>query len=157
MEWHKLENRTQQLLIELAREQKFQCYFCSRRTGLVFDHEHHPGVRSKQTIYNIRGLLCQTCNSHISYLEQENLRGYKNFENAESRISPTAFEEYKYQFELRVLALGETELERELGQLRYSRRRLFLGMIEDWKEFKGRRQSHYFRWAKLKRRLRPIS
>lgn len=74
--WHRLGHRVQSLVLRLTEEQNSKCFFCSNRTGLFIDHQHPPGIKEKPSAYNIRGLLCPRCNSHISYIEQEEVLGF---------------------------------------------------------------------------------
>jgi recombination endonuclease VII len=146
----KLDHQIKELVVRLAEEQGFKCFFCETRAGLFIEHEHCPGVREKLTIYNIRGLVCSRCNQHISYLEQEQLLGFKNFENAESWISSDEFEGYTYLFDQRIVEFQEAELLRQMGASQYWERFVRLSKIE----WRSKSRPEYFQEAKFRQRMK---
>lgn len=152
--WHRLGYKVQLLVLRLAEEQNSKCFFCSNGTGLFIDHEHYPGIKEKVTVYNIRGLLCPRCNSHISYIEQEEVLGFTNFENAECWLSSSDVETYKYLFDQRVIEFREADLEEEMGGHRYLERGARLSQIEYWRESASTSQWEPFEHAKFRQRMK---
>ena len=145
--WMRLDQDVRQLVVELARSQKFKCAFCDRTKGLVIEHDHWPerGSGDKLTIYNVRGLACTRCNWHLGMHEADARGDYRGWDDAYISISERDFEPYAYAYECRILALFEDELEQRLGPLNYWRRRLFLQKVEDFREWGGRSlwRSHF--------------
>lgn len=156
--WLRLDRFLRSLVVELARAQNFKCAFCDRTKGLIIEHDHWPerGSGDVPTVYNVRGLACRQCNWHIGMYEADARGDYRGWDNAHIYISENDFYPYAFAYECRVRALLEEELERQLGPVKYWRRRLFLQKFDDWHEWGGRYPwSSYF--AEIKdRRPRKI-
>ena len=88
--WHRQSLDVQRTIVELAHSQNFKCALCRDTRPLVVDHDHEPeeGPGKPYTIYNIRGLVCQQCNWHLGFHEQEERGGgVFGWENVSCKIS----------------------------------------------------------------------
>lgn len=129
--WRSLSYDLKVLIVELAKKQNFRCVLCSRDKGLILEHDHYPeqGVGRYQTIYNLRGLACHSCNIHLSAYENPDFAIFDSF------ISDGDYETYIYQYDLRLIALHEEERKRTMKPLNYWRRRNLLQKFDDWKNW----------------------
>ncbi|HEV3159537.1 MAG TPA: endonuclease domain-containing protein [Xanthobacteraceae bacterium] len=132
--WPRFEPELRDLIVKLAREQNFRCALCRTDRGLIVEHDHDPyiGEWERPTIYNTRGLVCDRCNRHIDFYEQRE-RGEDGWLHVNICFSDSEYDDYKYAYEMRVLALWENDLQKRLGH-RYWHRRLFVDKFYDWSE-----------------------
>jgi len=144
--WKRLPRDVQPLIVELAARQNFTCAFCKRARGLEVEHDHAPeeGAGDVYTIYNIRGLVCRSCNWHLGMHEAEQRGEYVTWENFDCKISDHDYGTYVCAYEHRVRPLIETLLEQRFGTLIYWRRRIVLQKFDDWKEWD---EEYPWRWG----------
>jgi hypothetical protein len=136
--WVRLDYGVQQLVVQLANKQGFKCAHCSRTGGLEIEHEHYPeeGCGKRLTIYNIRGLVCRSCNNDLSIYEKDARGEYRGFDNYDSSfISDQDYEIYIHEYECRVSPLLEALREGRMGSRNYWNRRAFLWKLDDWEEW----------------------
>jgi len=132
--WTRLDRDIQRLVCDLADRQEFKCALCSQSRGLVIDHDHGPeeGTGNTYTKYNVRGLVCGSCNWHLGFYECEINGGYFGWENASCRISDSEYEDYIYAYKCRVQPLVETLQEQIMGSANYWRRRRHHERFDEW-------------------------
>jgi hypothetical protein len=132
--WSQLDYGVKQLVVELARYQKFKCALCNNNKVLVIEHDHEPeeGRGNRPTIYNIRGLVCTACNNDLSVYEREERREYSGLENVTSRLSSREYEDYIDVYKCRISPLLEVAHERRVGCANVWHRRLILQKFDDW-------------------------
>ena len=142
--WDRLDYWVQLLIVELAAEQRFKCVFCSDTQGLIIEHDHEPdeGDGDRLTIHNIRGLVCQRCNWHISLYERNERGEYTGWDHVDCFISSHDYEDYIDAYERRIRGLYEKRLEQTCPNY-WSRRRV-LDKFNDWKEGWG--DEYPWRW-----------
>jgi hypothetical protein len=152
--WCKLDKDVQRLIVELANDQKFKCSLCPRDRDLVVEHDHEPqeGAGYLYTIYNIRGLVCSRCNWHLMLYEKEQLgEGLNNWENANSYVSSSEYEDYIYAYECRVGRFVEALLEKRIPN--YWRRRRVLDKFDNW-YYEGGQHPLWYRKYKQKESMK---
>lgn len=156
--WLRLDRDIRELVVELARAQKFKCAFCDAAKNLIIEHDHWPdrGSGDKLTVYNVRGLACPRCNWHLGMYEADQRGDYRGFDDASIHISEYDFEPYSYAYDCRVQELIEKEIERELGPRIYWRRVLALQKFDDWQERSRWQYPPRSYFAEIKRRRRSI-
>jgi len=147
--WDKLEHGVKLLVVTLAEEQKFKCLHCSRVRNLIIEHDHDPifGTGDKPTVFNIRGLVCQRCNWHLMLYEKDLNGEYRGFDDVHCYISDREWDSYIYAYDCRVIELYESRLEDQMGDVKYSRRRLLLDKFDDWKDWTARRRDYPWHWG----------
>jgi hypothetical protein len=130
----RLDRAIQQLLYKLALKQRFKCALCSSTRGLVVEHDHEPeeGPSKPYTIYNVRGLVCGSCNWHLGFYECEARGGFFCWENASCRISDSEYESYIYLYRCRVGPLIEALQEQRMGSDNYWRMRRHHQRFDEW-------------------------
>jgi hypothetical protein len=126
----KLGRDVKQVIFDLARDQKFKCALCSKRSELIIEHEHEPKEKIPCTIYNIRGLVCGRCNKALMGCDMEECGYFTNWENGYPYLSSDDYQDYKDRFEGRVDALREALLKKRVPN--YWHRRLALDKFDDW-------------------------
>lgn len=156
--WMRLDRDIRELVVKLARAQNFKCAFCDKTRSLIIEHDHWPerGSGDKLTVYNVRGLVCAQCNWHLGMYEADARGDYRGWDDAYIYISERDFEPYAYEYDCRVLALFEKELEAELGPRIYWRRRLILQKFDDRRELANWRHPTRSYFAEIKKRRRWI-
>jgi Recombination endonuclease VII len=156
--WMRLDRNVRELVVELARAQKFKCAFCSQTAGLIIEHDHWPlrGSGDKLTIYNIRGLTCHGCNWHLGMFEADQRGDFRGWDDAYIRISEREFQPYSYAHECRIFELLDKELEERLGPANYWKRRLFLQRFDDWYDWGRRHYPWPSYFAEIKERRRRM-
>ena len=132
--WRKLDHGVRPLVVELAESQKFKCALCSASKNLVIDHDHDPeeGRGDILTVFNIRGLVCGSCNWHLRVYEAEQNGEYWNWDNLNGRLYDSDYDSYDYVYRCRVSTLVEAALEKRMGSNNYWRRRLCLEKFDAW-------------------------
>jgi hypothetical protein len=132
--WMRLDSDVQLIVCELAESQRFRCALCSRSRGLVIDHDHYPeeGTGATYTKYNVRGLLCTSCNWHLGFYECEASGGYFGWENASYRISSREYDDYVDTYQYRVSPLIEALREQRMGSANYWRMRRHHQKFDEW-------------------------
>ena len=110
----KLDLGIQQLIVELAKDQKFRCALCTKDHRLLIEHDHDPeeGPGRPYTIYNVRGLVCHRCNQALRGYEMDERGEITSWENGYPYISSHDYEAYIDRYECRVSPLLE-DLPRE--------------------------------------------
>lgn len=122
--WRKLDRDVQELIVELAAMQKFNCALCKdENRDLEVEHEHEPREKVPPTIYNIRGLVCGRCNRQLMFYEKaERGEAIMLGDNIIlSRITSDEYEDYKDGY--RVRASYEEVLKKKMGYRYWDRRR----------------------------------
>jgi len=106
---YQLKYDVMQLVVQLAKEQKFKCALCSKDQDLIIEHDHEALERAgiPYTIDNIRGLVCGGCNSQLSIYEREERGEYIGLDNVSSRLSSFQFKAYTDAYKCRRDALRE--------------------------------------------------
>jgi hypothetical protein len=133
--WCRLDWQVQKLVVKLASGQRFQCAFCPETRNLEIDHDHYPdeGPGNRFTIYNVRGLLCRTCNWHMGIYEADQAGSDRGWEHVySSDISSSDYEGYIDAYASRQLQRYEDKLERTCPN--YWSRRILLDKFDEWNE-----------------------
>lgn len=155
--WRRLDHGVKELLVELAREQGFKCAFCPRTTHLIVEHDHDPDHErgDRYTVFNVRGLACKRCNTHISIFEKAEQGEGWGFGYAHSRLSSDEYHSYMSRYVSRVAPLIEALMKKKLGSRIYWRRRNALSKFDDWRVW-GLQRSWRKNIDEVKRRKRSI-
>ncbi|MEH2513477.1 hypothetical protein V1291_004831 [Nitrobacteraceae bacterium AZCC 1564] len=96
------------------------------------------------TIYNIRGLACQSCNWHLRKYEADEAGECFGWDHVTSYITHSEYENYIYRYRRRVRPLIEEAEIRRMGVRQYWRKKFFLDKFDEWREYGG----HYpWRWG----------
>jgi hypothetical protein len=132
--WTRLDSDVQQLVYDLAERQRFRCVFCTESRRLIIDHDHYPeeGTGAAYTKYNVRGLLCGSCNWHLGYYECEKSGGSFNWPNAECRISDGEYEDYICAYQCRVIPLLQALQDQRTGITNEWRRNRHHRLFDEW-------------------------
>ena len=133
--WKRLDRDVRRLILDLAQKQHFKCALCTNTRDLVVDHDHDPeeGPGFPFTVFNVRGLVCSSCNWHITLYETQCSGDYySGWENATCRILDREYDRYDYAYRCRVRPLIETMKEQRMGSLNYWRRELYITKFDDW-------------------------
>ena len=146
--FRKLAYDVQQLIIELAKDQKFRCALCREERNLIIEHDRDPeeGPWHRYTIYNIRGLACSKCNFHLMLYEKQENGDYINWENSYPQISGDEYEDYIYFYRNRVYPLVQQVQEKRAGCGNPWRRRHILKRFDEWRYEGGERPLWYRRY-----------
>ena len=150
--WLKQSREVQELIVDLAKKQKFKCAICNVRTRkLVVDHDHDPeeGPSDSYTIYNIRGLVCQGCNWDLGFYEKETRGEAFGWGNVDCKLSEQDYERYIYAYECRTGGLREASLEKRLPN--YWHRRIVLERFDIW-YYEGGKEPRWYQKYKAERR-----
>jgi hypothetical protein len=141
--WAKLDYGVKQLVVELAKSQRFKCALCSETQRLEIEHDHDPeeGPGHSYTTYNIRGLACRSCNWHLRYYEAEQNGEPFGLENTECRISDGDYVDYIYFYRCRVRPLNDALQEQRIGVRNPWHRRRVLQEFDEWRS--GEKRSHW--------------
>lgn len=150
-QFYKLDHEVKRLIIELANNQKFKCALCTQDRNLIIEHDHEPeeGRGDRITIHNIRGLVCQQCNSSLSVYERQERGVYFGLENVTSYISSHRYERYVYAYECRTASLREALLEKQIPN--YWHRKLILDRFDYWFYEEGRPPLWYRKYKEKER------
>lgn len=135
--WSRLDHDVRTLIVKLADGQSFKCALCDTAKGLVVDHDHDPehGRSDKFTIYNIRGLVCGSCNWYIGMYEAEQRGDYTSWPDV---FHTKDYESYFWDYQCRVGPLLQTMLRERLGIQNYWKRRNLLSKFDEWREWGGK-------------------
>jgi recombination endonuclease VII len=134
--WRKLRGDVQFLILKLAKEQNYKCFFCNKNRRLYIDHDHEavswPPCRDKYTVNNVRGLLCHRCNTHLWLHERNERGGYGvGWDHVFIVISDREYEDYTCAFECRLVRQHEEAMEASCNNP--GTRRRLLDKFDDWK------------------------
>lgn len=135
----RLSYEVQVVVSQLAKEQEYKCALCSQDHSLEIEHDHDPeyGTGDVLTIYNIRGLVCRSCNWHIMIYERNRDGDYVDFGEASSRFDDRDWDNYNYPYQCRVNALNDERLMQEMGFRNFWRRKELLQKFDEWHESGG--------------------
>jgi hypothetical protein len=144
----KFDPNVQRLIFELAEGQKFKCALCSKRHGLLIEHDHDPdeGPGRTYTIHNVRGLVCHRCNQALRGYEMEERGECTNWENGYPYLSSNDYEDYVYAYKCRVYPLNEAAHETRVGCRNPWRRRPILQKFDEWRYEGGKPPSSWLRF-----------
>jgi hypothetical protein len=131
----RLEPDLQPVIVELAKEQKFKCFFCDAAHNLIVEHDHYPeqGRGDHPTIHNVRGLVCQRCNWHLGLYEADERGEDRRWDHVYVKISEEEYDKYSYAYEIRLRRLHEDHLKKTCPN--YWDRRAHLDKFDDWNEW----------------------
>jgi hypothetical protein len=150
--WDRFDHEMKKLIVELAEQQEFKCVFCSKEQNLIIEHDHEPdeGDGERFTIDNIRGLVCQRCNWHISLYERSEQGESTGWHHVDCRIHSGDYDDCIWAYECRIRRLYEEPLEKRCQN--YWNRRLVLNKFKDWKEGWEREYPWQWRFDEIKER-----
>jgi hypothetical protein len=150
--WDRFDHAVKLLIVELAEHQKFKCIFCSETRNLIIEHDHEPdeGDGEQPTVDNIRGLVCQRCNWHISLYEQNERGEPTGWDHVDCFIQSHDYDDYIYAYDSRIRSVYEARLEKRCPN--YWRRRIVLDKFNDWKEGWNRNYPWRWRFEEIKER-----